>query len=498
MRKAPSYLAEGGQYYSYDGHYFYASNKYEVMLNDYKNSTRANSINSQNPYYNYYQFLPMRSTSVYSASDIDGILARTGNLSGDSKMNGIGGALTSNQNTYGVNALLIAGIAGNESAWGKSDYARQRNNLFGLAAIDSNPDNAYSFSSVSNCIKDFAETYMSTWWLNPSNWRYFGGFVGDKGSGINVKYASDPYWGEKAAANAWLLDGIGGSKDQYMYTVAIKDTLSSSHQNLAVRTGSNASAAVIYTTGTQSNTSFLLPEGTAQNGFYKIMSDGVLNNSRTSVDGSTGNYNFSTMYGYIASNSVIIVNKGTNLGSVDKFRDVGQGDWFYDSAKFVYERNIMTGMDTFSFAPAANLDRGQFTTILYRMQNSPSTAYKSVFPDVPDGYFFTLPVLWAYNNKVVSGYVNGRFGPSDKITREQMAVMMYRYAKFCGLNTSDNGNISSFPDAARVSDFSKVEMNWAVGAGLIQGDQGKLNPQGDASRAQCATIITRFMKKYGL
>lgn len=495
---APSYLAEGGQYYSYDGHYFYASNQYAVMLDNYRNNTRSNSINSGSPHYNYYQYLPMRSTSVYSSSALDGILAGTGQVSGNSKMHGIGGVLTSHQNAYGVNALLMAGLAANESSWGNSAIAMQKNNLFGLAAVDSNPGNAKSYSSVSACIYDFAEIWMSKGYLNPKDGRYWGGFLGDKGSGINVCYASDPYWGEKAAAAAWRLDKIGGNKDRYIYTIGIKDTLSSSHQNLPVRAGSNTGAAVMYNTGTQSNTSFLLWDGTAQNGFYKIMSDGVLNSSRTGIDGSTGKYNFSNMYGYIASNSIIIMNQGTNLGSVDKFRDVSEGQWFYDYTKFVYDRGIMTGMDMFSFGPAINLDRGQFATILYRMQGSPATSYSKVFPDVPDGYFFTSPILWAYNNQVITGYENGKFGPSDMITREQMAVMMYRYAKFCGLDTSDSGNLNSFPDTGKVSAFSKEAMVWAVGAGLIQGDQGKINPQGNASRAHCATIMTRFMQKYGL
>ncbi len=117
---------------------------------------------------------------------------------------------------------------------------------------------------------------------------------------------------------------------------------------------------------------------------------------------------------------------------------------------------------------------------------------------MPNGYFFTSPVLWAYNNKVITGYESGKFGPSEVITREQMALMMYRYAKFCGLNTQNSANLNSYPDAGKVSDFSREAMSWAVGTGLIQGDQGTLNPQGSASRAHCATIITRFIEKYDL
>lgn len=494
--RAPSYLSEGGQYYSYDGHYFYTTDKYSAMLNDYRNNSRGSSVNPGSPYYNYFQYLPMRSASAYSPASMDSMIASE--TRAESKMRGIGTSLMSNQNTYGVNGLLAAGVAANESAWGNSNLALTKNNLFGLNAVDSNPNDAYSYSDINSCIKDFTETYMSKGYLNPKDWRYFGGFLGDKASGIGVKYASDPYWGEKAAAAAWFLDEAGGNQDQNVYTIAIKDTLASSHQNVAVRADSNAGSTVLYSTGTQSNTALLILDNTSQNGFYKVISDGVLNSSRTGLNTASGKYDFSSMYGYVAADSIVIVNKGTNLAGVDRFTDMDESAWFYEYVKFVYDRGIMTGMDTFKFGPGEDLSRAQFATILYRMAGSPSVSYSNVFPDVQDGYFFTSPVLWAYSNQVITGYENGTFGPGDLITREQMAVLMYRYAEYCGLNTQDSSNLNSFPDAGKVSGFSKEAMSWAVGAGLIQGDQGALNPQGNASRAHCATIITRFMQKYGL
>lgn len=494
--RAPSYLAEGGTYYSYDGHYFYASDKYSSMLNDYKNNSRGSSINPDSPYYNYFQYLPMRSASTYSSTILDTLISNKSTA--ESKMRGIAVSLENHQNTYGVNSLLTAGIAANESAWGISNLALTKNNLFGLNAMDSNTGAANSYFSIESCIKDFTETWMSRGYLNPKDGRYFGGFLGDKASGINVKYASDPYWGEKAAAVAWSLDQAGGGKDQNVYTIAIKDTMANSHQNVQVRAESNAGSTVLYSTGTQSNTSLLILDNTSQNGFYKVISDGVLNSSRTGLDTSSGKFDFSSMYGYVAADSIVIVNKGTNLAGVDRFTDVDGSAWFYEYVKFVYNRGIMTGMDTFRFGPGEDLSRAQFATILYRMAGSPSVSYSNVFPDVQDGYFFTSPVLWAYGNQVITGYENGTFGPGDLITREQMAVLMYRYAKYCGLNTKDSADLNSFPDAGKVSGFSKEAMRWSVGAGLIQGDQGTLNPQGNASRAHCATIITRFLQKYGL
>ena len=181
------------------------------------------------------------------------------------------------------------------------------------------------------------------------------------------------------------------------------------------------------------------------------------------------------------------------------FTDVHEGDWYQQAAGFVYSRGIMTGMNETEFGPSVKLSRGQFATILYRMEGEPEAWYDAaVFPDVSDGQFYTRPAMWAKDSGVVSGYDDGRFGPADEITREQMAVMMYRYANMLGLDTSAEGDMSGFPDAELVSPFADREMKWAVGAGLIKGDGGNVNPQGTAERAQCATIIMRFMEGYRL
>ena len=184
-----SYMKTGTTYYSYDGHYFYTN--YVTMLSDYKSNTRKNSINPNNPYYNYYQYLPLRGKSSYSANELSTIINKHAQSS--SKMYNKGAAFVNNQNSYGVNALLMTGVGALESAWGTSSIAKQKNNLFGLNAVDTSPgQSANTFSSVDVCIKDFAETYMSKQYLR-AGWAYYhGGFLGDKASGINVSYASDP------------------------------------------------------------------------------------------------------------------------------------------------------------------------------------------------------------------------------------------------------------------------------------------------------------------
>ncbi len=181
------------------------------------------------------------------------------------------------------------------------------------------------------------------------------------------------------------------------------------------------------------------------------------------------------------------------------FTDVHEGDWYQQAAGFVYSRGIMTGMNETEFGPSVKLSRGQFATILYRMEGEPEAWYDAAaFPDVSDGQFFTSPAMWAKDSGVISGYDDGRFGPADEITREQMAVMMFRYANMLELDTEARGDTGAFPDADRVSPFADEAVRWAVGMGLIKGDGGLINPQGTAERAQCATIIMRFMEGYGL
>lgn len=213
---APGYLNAGVKYYSYDGHYFYTD--YSVMLTDYQNGTNgAAAVNKGNPFYNYFQFLDMNLSTTYTGEEIDSILsAAMTNVGVDpssSKLTGTGNSFVKYQNTYSVNALLSLGIAINESAWGRSSICLEKNNIFGLNAVDSSPNDAYSFSSIDDCIREFMNYQMANAYLKDGQWSNHGEYLGNKGGGINVSYASDPYWGEKAAAHAWNLDTLGGSRD---------------------------------------------------------------------------------------------------------------------------------------------------------------------------------------------------------------------------------------------------------------------------------------------
>ena len=181
------------------------------------------------------------------------------------------------------------------------------------------------------------------------------------------------------------------------------------------------------------------------------------------------------------------------------FKDVKESDWFYGYVFDTYVDGIMTGLDETTFGPNQPLARAQFAIILYRMNGEPDVEYSAVFPDVPDDEWFTDAVLWAADTGVVTGYTDtGKFGPADNINREQMAVMMYRYAKYKEYDVSGSADISKYNDASSVNDFAKEAMQWAVGNGIITGkyQETVLDPQGNATRAECATIIQRFLEKY--
>lgn len=186
-----------------------------------------------------------------------------------------------------------------------------------------------------------------------------------------------------------------------------------------------------------------------------------------------------------------------NLRDPMGFEDVRDGDWYYDTVSYVYDEGIMTGMRDGYFGAVETIDRSQFVTTLYRMEGEPDVKNGKKFPDVPENMFFTDAVKWASQNGIVTGYTEGakkgKFGPQDKITREQMATMFYRYAKYKGYDTSTSAAWKNFPDAGKVTDFAQTAVAWAVKNGMIQGDQGKLNPQTNVSRAVAATLIQRFL-----
>ena len=178
------------------------------------------------------------------------------------------------------------------------------------------------------------------------------------------------------------------------------------------------------------------------------------------------------------------------------FSDVKTSRWSYKSIVYAYENGLMDGIGGGKFDPSGTMTRGMVVTVLYRMEDKPNVEFENAFTDVKAGKYYSDAVIWAKNNNIVNGVSEGKFDPGGKITREQLATMLYRYAEFKGLDTRVKGDLSKFPDADKVHSYAKNALTWATDKGLItgvkSGNKDMLDPRGNATREQFATILQRF------
>lgn len=294
--RAPSWMSQGVKYYSYDGIYFYHS-----WQNIRSNGIGA--VNETNPFYNYYQFLPVRSKSNYSASDFEKytLSSKKGSTG---KLVGAGRYFANVQDKFGINGALQYAIGINESDFGTSKITKDKNNIFGIGANDGNPyGDASGYPSIENCINYHAERVLSWAYTDPlSDSRYYGSHLGNKGSGINVKYASDPFWGEKAARWYYSFDKASGLKDYNYYSIGVKNNLSVYN----VRSGPTTKSSILYTTKntklnhTIKNYPFLIV-GQVDN-FYKIQTDTPIINGKSWYKGA---YDWNLSIGYVDKDAIL-------------------------------------------------------------------------------------------------------------------------------------------------------------------------------------------------
>ena len=182
------------------------------------------------------------------------------------------------------------------------------------------------------------------------------------------------------------------------------------------------------------------------------------------------------------------------------FGDVDDGDWFADAVRFVYENGMMNGVSETDFAPHATTSRSMIVTILYRLEGEPVVDYAMDFTDVAGDAYYAEAVRWAASEGIVGGYGGGLFGADDAVTREQLAVILYRYAVYKGYDVSigEDTNILSYADFADLSEYAIPAMQWACGAGVVNGtSESTLTPQGEATRAQVAAMLMRFCEAIG-
>ena len=307
----PSYLQDGVKYYSYDGHYFYTD--YPKMILDYQTGINYHnrSVNKDNPYYNYYQYLSFRAPTKFTADQLNALVNKAiqnyTSVDSSSKLKDQGQSLINCQNKNGTNASLMLGVSINESAWGMSFYAQNRNNLFGIGAVDSDPNQAKSFDTVEECFNYFAYNTISAGYLDCVDWRYRGPHLGDKRSGINVKYASDPYWGEKAASFSYMLNDDNSHLDYENYQIGIANKGQINFYKEDDKKIDLFNSAASDSTNDKVYDFPVTLISTATN-CYKIYSDTPLLNNRSSFD-SNGYYDLSRDYVYADKNDVTIINE---------------------------------------------------------------------------------------------------------------------------------------------------------------------------------------------
>lgn len=177
----------------------------------------------------------------------------------------------------------------------------------------------------------------------------------------------------------------------------------------------------------------------------------------------------------------------------DMYNDVPVGSWYYNAVDFVTRYGMMNGLDGNRFGPTRDLTRGQLVTILYRLEGSPAVSGDMPFTDVNPNRYYANAILWAYETKLTDGVGSGLFAPESKLTRQQLATFMMRYAEMRGADTSKRADLSGYSDADTVMNFARDAMQWAVAEGLIKGvTTTRLAPASTANRAQGATILARL------
>lgn len=314
ISKTPTGLNDNKVYFSYDGHYFY-TNQY-TMIGDYKNGNNNNAVNKNNVYYNYYQYLPNHSKTNYSATNInqyirDGLgytytvfgntLDIKGNFNTDqiSKLYGMGTYFIHGQEQYGANAILSLGLNRNESGDGRSKISVLKNNGFGQGAVDSSPfGSAYGFLTYQGGIYNHAQHFVGDMYENPNHSYYHGGHFGNKSGGWNIKYASDPFWGEKAASYYYRFDRYYGFQDYNFYQLAINT------RSTQVYASPNTNSRVIYSIGSEEIPVIIEEEvtGTSVGGstkWYKIVSDKNINANKDPYGTYAEKFDWENSYAYV-------------------------------------------------------------------------------------------------------------------------------------------------------------------------------------------------------
>ena len=445
----PEMLAVG-TYYSFDGHYFYTDIK--TLIKDYKNNTYNNSINKNNPYYNYYMYLSNHTKTVYSSQNIDEYIRNNLSITKDaygkyvkgvtnkgSRLYQTGAFFYHAQEKYGVNALLSLSLSRNETGNGRSKIAIERNNGFGLNAVDSNPyQESDWYASFGSSILGYASHWVTYGYADPTDWRYFGPQFGDKGTGMNVKYASDTYWSEKMAANYYSFDKSKGLQDYNYYQLGVVTGATATYSD------ATSTSKYIYTYPEAEDALVIVGEkkGQSVNGnttWYKIMSDFNLDSNFNII--SSGDYNWHS-YVYVPAAYVKKINTGKNgyiaPTSVTEYVDSKYSYDLYDTGNTLSPKVAITTKDTnYYYDPSLQTLKG-----------------KSL---LKGKYVMVYGVAYDSNKKVVSYLVTSDYNYSQKdwVPADTIDFISAEYA-YVTMSTTANcytyvNSVTEDTDATKIS-----------------------------------------------
>lgn len=276
--------------------------------------------------------------------------------------------------------------------------------------------------------------------------------------------------------------GIGGNDDQPTYPPTIEDT-----------EGGNTDVSP--SNPKPGDTVIITPKPDGDNTVDEIIVTDQNGNRIPVIDNGDGTWSFTQPSSAV---TIKVTYDPIEAEWRNPFADVSGSDWFFNDVMYAYQNGIITGTSTTTFKPNDAITRAQAAVIFYRMNGSPAVTGNSPFADIentPGTAWYYNAVLWEQQVGVMAGHGNGMFHPDDNITREQLAVIFYNYAKYKGYDVSATNDLSGFTDAGNVADWAIDAMRWAVGSGIIGGHgNGILAPQGDATRAQVAAMLHRFIE----
>ena len=319
---------------------------------------------------------------------------------------------------------------------------------------------------------------------NPTRSGYtFGGWYKESGCTNAWNFATDTVTGDITLYAKWTQNSGGGGgwyNPPSVTTYPVTTPATFPHGKLAIspiRAERNATVTITVT-----------PEDGYRLGVLNVTSGGK---SIPLTEKGSNKYTFTMPAGAVKVEATFVPAETPGTPWVNPFSDVSEGDWYYEAVRFVQERGLMNGYSDGRFGPNDTLSRAQLAQILFNKEGRPGVNYLLDFSDVVGEAWYTEAIRWATSQGIVGGYGNGTFGPNDPITREQLAVMLWRYS---GSPAATHKELH-FADTDETSGFALEALRWAVENGILNGyGDGQLGPQGQATRAQVAQMLKNFIE----